>query len=553
MLTYMEFVLRRYPEVESFEHSTKAISRFLGPPPSLSLAEVCGSGTLAMLDWIWSASCTQVEDRTRRWSLTNYLRSDPHYHRWEFVQSLSAAAERGDLSIVKWIFAHFSNCEAPAEEVRAAGLQGYLHVLAFLWEHRSGNDRASRSGQATISAESVPQKCTVNFGDGLGGLCWGHTVISKAIENGLLAQCVEEGMELNSYDRVIAIKHALQLGDVELARRLLPVGRCIINYAADVGRPEMIQIMLDRGLLQWDEKRSATAFGHLGGYGNSELMQQILQLHSPLRQDIDPWKKAWSRALEAACSKGDLCVLRWLVEHPLIKDTSAESRNYNSQKILYMAAKDGHVRVMQYLYDQGLATDIIHFCHAGEFVLDSVALNSVKWLAENDMIGDQHRYSCAIAQAALAGRLDILQLFQTLDTAGGYEAVGLKRRRTDQTFSLWGGYRDTFYWAARGGHVHVLEWLQKNYPAKCGQDAMDAAISYGHIEAVKWLHANRTEGCTSGAMYSSACNGHFEMVKWLYLNRPESHTPEAMVKANTKRSFTNCVLACQEVSEVQDQ
>ncbi|KAG6946532.1 hypothetical protein JG687_00016639, partial [Phytophthora cactorum] len=84
MLTCMNFVLRRYPALGSFEHSTRTISQFLGPPPSLSLSEVCSFGTIAMLDWIWNASCTQMEDRTQGWSLTNYLRSDPHYYRWVF-------------------------------------------------------------------------------------------------------------------------------------------------------------------------------------------------------------------------------------------------------------------------------------------------------------------------------------------------------------------------------------------------------------------------------------------------------------------------------------
>ncbi|ETP01857.1 hypothetical protein F441_20979 [Phytophthora nicotianae CJ01A1] len=39
MLTYVDFVLRRYSELESFEHSSRTISQFLGPPPSLSLTE----------------------------------------------------------------------------------------------------------------------------------------------------------------------------------------------------------------------------------------------------------------------------------------------------------------------------------------------------------------------------------------------------------------------------------------------------------------------------------------------------------------------------------
>ncbi|ETM99943.1 hypothetical protein PPTG_18530 [Phytophthora nicotianae INRA-310] len=523
MLTYVDFVLRRYPELESFEHSSRTISQFLGPPPSLSLTEVCSVGTTAMLDWIWSASCVQIEDRTQGWSLTNYLRSDPHYYRWVFVKSLSAAAERGDLAIVKWLFAHFSNCEAPVDVAIAAGRQGHLRVLRFLWEYRSGRFTVFTENDSVVAG-----KCTVQFDEGWDGHCWGvpvgphggPTVISKAIENGELVQCLEEGMVLHSYDRKLAIKHALQLGDMDLAMRLLPPGKSIAQYAADDARPEMIQIMFDSGKLQWDEERSATAFGNLGTHGNLELMQQIFQLHSPLQKDHQSWEYAWSKALKGARSNGDLRVLQWLMQCPVRSDENGELPRCQQKVLFYNAANKGHVREMQYLCDQGLVIDKFD-----RYTIGALPMDSLKWIAENDMISDQHAFSCAIAKAALHGRLDILQLFQTLDTPGGYEAVGLKRRRTGKAFSLWG---DTFYWAASGGHVHVLEWLQVNYPAECGADAMTTAARRGHLEAVKWLHAHRTEGCTSDAMYY---NGKFEMVKWLYLNRPESHTPEAIVKA----------------------
>jgi hypothetical protein len=164
-------------------------------------------------------------------------------------------------------------------------------------------------------------------------------------------------------------------------------------------------------------------------------------------------------------------------------------------------------------------------------------VNSVKWLVDHSTIGDQKAFSWAIAVAAEFGHLDILELFQTLDKPGGYEAVGLKRRRTGQTFSLWGGDRDTFYWAASSGRVAVLEWLQTNYPAKCGADAMDAAAYGEHLDAVKWLHANRTEGCTTDALYRAADKRHFKVVKWLYANRPESRTCAAIITAFRSEHF----------------
>jgi hypothetical protein len=64
--------------------------------------------------------------------------------------------------------------------------------------------------------------------------------------------------------------------------------------------------------------------------------------------------------------------------------------------------------------------------------------------------------------------------------------VGLKRRRTDLAFSLWGG-RDTFFGAAIGGHEAVLEWLQANYPTQGEADAMDVEAASRYLDAVEWL------------------------------------------------------------------
>jgi len=131
MFASLDVTLRRFPALESYEHTTRAISRFLGVPPNLLLSEACEHGSIATLEWIWAASCTTVEGRTPGWSLTNYLRSDPHYYRWQFAKSLYAAAERGDLEIVEWLFAHFSGCEAPVGVVMLLRGEGTSECCAF--------------------------------------------------------------------------------------------------------------------------------------------------------------------------------------------------------------------------------------------------------------------------------------------------------------------------------------------------------------------------------------------------------------------------------------
>jgi hypothetical protein len=316
----LAFVLRRYPALESFEHTTRAISSFLGPPPNLLLSQACKRGSIAMLDWIWTTSCATAEARTPGWSLTNYLRSDPHYYRWQFAQSLHEAAERGDLEIAEWLFAHFSGCEAPAEVVDTAVDQGNLRVLRFLWGHRSCKQNAAvPTERLPMGDEGVASACTVEFRErhDFDGDYWGDLVIAKAVENGQLAQCLDDGMQLVRYDRATAIEEALRLGDVELAARVVPPGRSILHYAAKCPQPEVLARLLSEGFLRWNEARAAVAFGNLAKGGSCELMRQLLQLHSPLREDHSHWKSIWWEALEAACSGGNLPVLQWLTKHPL--------------------------------------------------------------------------------------------------------------------------------------------------------------------------------------------------------------------------------------------
>jgi hypothetical protein len=402
-------------------------------------------------------------------------------------------------------------------------------VLRFLWAHRSQNEVAQN--ERIVDASD----CTVRFdsehyNSDVDGKHWGDAITRKAVGNGQLARCLDDGLQIERDDRVTAITEALRLDDLELAERLVPAGRSMLHYATDCAQPEVILRLLNEGYLQWDEERAATAFKNLAERGRCDLMQRIFQLHSPVQEDHSCWENAWWEGLKAACSSGNLCVLKWLMEHPLGREVWDEMKRktVDSMGLFRDAATKGQVEVMGYLYEHNIDT---LGSLTVRYAVQEGQLNSVKWLVDHDMVGDQEAFSSAIRMAALFGHLAILQLFQTLDKPGGYEAVGLKRRRTGKAFSLWGGARDTIYWAASGGHVDVLEWLQANYPAKCGADAMDEAAYGGYLDAVKWLHANRAEGCTSDALYKAAEEGHFEVVKWLYENRPESRTCAAIISA----------------------
>jgi hypothetical protein len=525
MLALLDFVLRHYPALESFERSTRSLSSLLFPPPSLLLSEACALGNTALLDLVWAASCTRAEDRRPGWSLTNYLRSDPHYYRWQFVKSLYEAAGRGDLAVVEWLFAHFAGVEAPEDVVLNAARFGHLRVFRFLFERRSGERNEAEQTESVRAG--VTNQCCVNLGGFADHRRDGESLIRESVANGQLAQCLDDGMVLDDDDRDAAIEEALCTGEFKLADRLLPPGRPILDYATHRSRPEILVKVLDAGCWNWNEQLAERILPHAARSGTCALMQQILQLHSPLREDHSRWKSAWSFALEKACSGGNMSVVAWLMEHPLgheaceqMKEWIAAGEGSITTQWFTKAALKDNVEVMQYLYEKGLAelSPFVKLC-----IIRKGQLNTVKWLAEHDMIGSQEAFNSVVKEAAEYGRLDILQLFQTLDEPGGYEAVGLKRRRTAPAFSFWGGYQEMFRGAVPGGQVAVLEWLQAIYPTHCQADAKDAAYST-QLDAVKRLGADQTEDWPEMAMYVAIQNNPFDVVKWLYVNLPESRS-----------------------------
>ncbi|GMF26313.1 unnamed protein product [Phytophthora lilii] len=174
-------------------------------------------------DWIWAASCTSAESRTPGWSLMNFLRSDPDYYRWQFSKSRHEAAERGDLKIAKWLFTHFSGCEASRDVVGAAVSRGHLHILRFLWDHQSGlgEDHTIVDEISNADTAALQRSCTVQFDDSCSLENWGRHAIEAAVDNGELIECLNDGMPLGDGDRQSAIECALQKGYLQFAEELL--------------------------------------------------------------------------------------------------------------------------------------------------------------------------------------------------------------------------------------------------------------------------------------------------------------------------------------------
>ncbi|RLN72922.1 hypothetical protein BBJ28_00024549 [Nothophytophthora sp. Chile5] len=179
-LTSAGLVLRVHPAIAALPHVAGVVSSFLVPTSSLSLAKACRFGSLKLLDHIWAASCTSIADRKPWWSLTNFLRSDRHYHAWMFSMALREAASQGDLEVVKWLFTHFPGCTAYVGVVEAAAEAGHLHILQFLHANStaafSDDTRIDQQHEVPVGLE-VGNAITVN---------WGCDDVVFAAENGYL-------------------------------------------------------------------------------------------------------------------------------------------------------------------------------------------------------------------------------------------------------------------------------------------------------------------------------------------------------------------------------
>ncbi|GMF36621.1 unnamed protein product [Phytophthora lilii] len=532
MMIYVDFVLRhRCPALASIEGISRQISNFFAPPPNLLLSEVCKAGTVEMLDWIWSASCTRAESRKPGWTITNFLRFDPHYYQWQFSQCLAESVRRGDPEIVNWLFAHFSGCEATADVVELAADGGHLHILRILWEHRSGICSGSNPGGANkelhTDAAFSRNTCCVKFNDTRSAEHWGEDVIRKSIDNGEFIECLQDDLPLGYLDRQSAIKYALRIGNLCLAEMLLPAGGCILDYGALCPHPEVIKRMIECGYQCWTEARAAAAMVDLAKAGNVKLMKELIQQYSPLQKCHASWTKAWKDAIYSACEYGNLSELLWLLGHPLYSniDQSHESNVGSWRGLLDAAAERGHVDVMQCLYDQGLVTELSGWTITA--TIRNGQLGSMIWLVDRNFISGKESFDAAIESAALHGQLNILQFLMTMNVTKGY------CKQSDQSNARLDGHYDIFYLAAVGGHLPVLKWLQRSYPARCEEGTIDCTAREGHFEALKWLDATRTEKCRIDTMIMASERGHFAIVKWLYEKHPESRTPEAIVGAIT--------------------
>ncbi|KAG6955206.1 hypothetical protein JG688_00011981 [Phytophthora aleatoria] len=151
-LKIVSLVLLHRTSSGASQHIEPIISSFLGPDSSLPLHKAARFNSKKLLNWIWESSCASIEERSSGWSLTNFLRSDPHYYQWVFTKSLEEIIScGGDMRLVQWIYDHFPGCEVPKNVVETVARTGYLEFLQFLWDQQD-KIKVDWSGEALKKA-----------------------------------------------------------------------------------------------------------------------------------------------------------------------------------------------------------------------------------------------------------------------------------------------------------------------------------------------------------------------------------------------------------------
>ncbi|KAG2839754.1 hypothetical protein PC113_g19409 [Phytophthora cactorum] len=309
-LKIVSLVLLHRTNSGASQHIEPIISSFLGPDSSLPLHKAARFNSKKLLNWIWKSSCASIEERSSGWSLTNFLRSDPHYYQWVFTKSLEEIIScGGDMRLVQWIYEHFPGCEVPKNVVETVARTGYLEFLQFLWDQQD-KIKVDWSGEALKKAVEA-----------------GHREVSTWLYEHI--PYTYGGTELLRLSQA-----ALRTGNVDFAQVLLPPDRNIFLEAGTSWRPEVIEWMLDRGYYTREmEKAAGVAIWKLASQGRLDLIQRIVELYPPPWMDLEQWVfKDWYDAIKMACSGGHLDVVQWLVEHP--NGQQAYLRQQSGQQIL---------------------------------------------------------------------------------------------------------------------------------------------------------------------------------------------------------------------------
>ncbi|KAG3061570.1 hypothetical protein PI125_g24687, partial [Phytophthora idaei] len=492
--------LRSNPSLGALPHVISSVSQCLDYSVEISLARACAFGSLRLLRRIWDGSKKYAasngsapgDRRYLYWSPLHFLQTDCHYHRAQFSRGVVEAVRRGDLDIIRWLFAHFSGCVVAVQAVEAAAASGDLRTLEFFLD----NERAfqdAQDGAETNDSNEVQ---------------WGGADMAAAVEKGHadVARWLfeQKGDVERDWGRFMAA--VVRGGNLELLQWLLDRGYVerhlappTMDDAAWGGHLDMLQWLYHHGYVH----HASFALEHAARNGYLEIVEWLVRYH-PVGNT--------SRGLDAAARENNLHVVRWLLEHNLGR---------GARSGMHQAAIRGYLQVAQYLHEQGFNGLASVSCGTMLRAAGRGFLDVVKWL--NDAFARE-------PQTHLYRNLRPYSVTLLADEPSTAIDAAAKGSRPTDTHDAMDG-------AAAGNHLEVVKWLSAHRSGGCTTAAMDGAAANGHLEMVQWLHEHWVEGCTTAAMDAAARNGHLDVVKWLHEHRSEGCTTAAMDGAAGSGAF----------------
>ncbi|KAL3657648.1 hypothetical protein V7S43_017451 [Phytophthora oleae] len=523
-LRIVSFVVRGRSNVDA-AHIESLITRSLLPSPNMSLADAINFNSLELLDWIWVASCTSVDARSPTWTLTNYLRSDPHYYRWQFAEAMKVAIQCGNLQVVKWLFAHFSWCVVPLAAAELAASKGDLDILKFLRDNDAGY---LETGAETDRRKQAPP---TNGEGGIGVEWYSSTSIVRCAlgkDHIDIVWWLYEGAPYNNFKTLHEItKYYLKIGDIEKAEAVLPKSENIIQLMAFCSSSQVIEGVIDRGYYTRREERAAgRALQVLAREGRVDLLQRMVEFYPGPPLHAYYWGEEWGNAMEEACRSGKLPALQFLMDHPNGRRICKNAQRRVSE-LICLAGRNGDLEMMEFIYGQkaARALDMRYAVATGGHV------DVLKWYVERFPAAVQHSAERIITTASKYGQLDILRELHRLDVLSRLRTCSSSTNILEKTDVWWPPGCHALDVAAAHGRLDIVKWLHVHRYERCSTKAMNLAAANGYLDMVQWLHDNREEGCTTKAIDRAAGNGYIHVAEWLYRNRSEGCTTDAIDQA----------------------
>mmetsp|Transcript_21761 Transcript_21761/g.28516 ORF Transcript_21761/g.28516 Transcript_21761/m.28516 type:complete len:357 (+) Transcript_21761:104-1174(+) len=180
----------------------------------------------------------------------------------------------------------------------------------------------------------------------------------------------------------------------------------------------------------------------------------------------------------------------------------------------------GHRQLLRFKQQQQLhrrSSGLVFDGRALEYATEANHFNTVEWIYQNQDFTKTRDWSvkAALKSAAQLGHLGIVEFLSV--KSGLSNASGLLSQ------------------SAANGHLHVLKWLDWNFPEDCCTPAgVVEAAKNGHFGVIEWLHSHQPQGAhaTPNRIDPAAGSGNIGMVKWLHQKCGEACTSEAIDRAS---------------------